>query len=263
MGHGQQRHCCGSATKQGKSVAEEDKKKFDNFWAWIATAFWVIFWAVMLLGEWPQARLMKFNEWGDFFAGVFAPLAFLWLIVGYRQQAHEIGQNREALLLQAKELNNSVAQQKEMNRLTQEGNQFQRDMASHERKLRKGEAAPHFRLIRGFLDTSGRSVPTFVLVLKNVGADISSVDVHQYDATRGIVVMGISEKTSTKPIWKRDEDFTIYVEVSSFGYGEGFSLELVYLDGISNKETQVLSFMYVDKDTGVVFNNEPKGHTFE
>lgn len=61
---------------------------------------------------------MAFNEWGDFFAGVSAPLAFLWLVIGYFQQGEELGQNtkaleqqEKALQLQVDELKQSVEQQ--------------------------------------------------------------------------------------------------------------------------------------------------------
>lgn len=47
---------------------------------------------------------LKLNEIGDFLAGVFAPLALLWLIIGYFQQGDELRQNSQALLLQAEEL---------------------------------------------------------------------------------------------------------------------------------------------------------------
>jgi hypothetical protein len=30
------------------------------------------------------------NEWGDFLAGLFAPLAFLWLIIGHLQHSKEL-----------------------------------------------------------------------------------------------------------------------------------------------------------------------------
>lgn len=51
---------------------------------------------------------LKLNELGDFLAGVFAPLALLWLVIGYFQQGDELRQNSEALLLQAKELNQAA-----------------------------------------------------------------------------------------------------------------------------------------------------------
>lgn len=33
---------------------------------------------------------IRLNEWGDLLAGLFAPLAFLWLVVGYYQQGQEM-----------------------------------------------------------------------------------------------------------------------------------------------------------------------------
>ncbi len=44
---------------------------------------------------------IRLNEWGDLLAGLFAPLAFLWLVVGYYQQGQE-------LKAQVAELKNSV-----------------------------------------------------------------------------------------------------------------------------------------------------------
>ena len=54
---------------------------------------------------------MPLNEVGDFLAGAFGPVAFLWLVLGFLQQGEELRQGTEALLLQATELKNSVEQQ--------------------------------------------------------------------------------------------------------------------------------------------------------
>jgi hypothetical protein len=51
------------------------------------------------------------NAWGDWAAGLAAPLAFLWLVIGYLQQGEELRANVDALKQQAAELRNSVAQQ--------------------------------------------------------------------------------------------------------------------------------------------------------
>ncbi|QNV68338.1 hypothetical protein F7661_22810 [Pseudomonas sp. CFA] len=59
-------------------------------------------------------RTMNLNEVGDFLAGAFGPLAILWLVLGFFQQGIELRQGTDALRMQAKELNNSVAQQYEM-----------------------------------------------------------------------------------------------------------------------------------------------------
>ncbi len=84
----------------------------------MVTAIWIVLWAIILYCDWKSATEMKFNEWGDFFAGAFAPLAFLWLVIGYFQQGEELGQNTKALeqqeralQLQVDELKQSVEQQ--------------------------------------------------------------------------------------------------------------------------------------------------------
>ncbi len=39
---------------------------------------------------WEIYKHLEPNSWGDFFAGIFSPLAFMWLIVGYFLQAAEL-----------------------------------------------------------------------------------------------------------------------------------------------------------------------------
>ena len=66
------------------------------------------------LWDWIDVALMKPNEWGDFLAGVFGPLALLWVVLGFLQQGSELRNSRDALLLQAKELRQSVEAQKDL-----------------------------------------------------------------------------------------------------------------------------------------------------
>ncbi|MDF3346925.1 hypothetical protein [Acinetobacter pittii] len=63
----------------------------------------------------------ELNSLGDFLAGIFAPVAFFWLILGYVQQAKQLDQNTKALEqqeralhLQIEEMKESVKQQKEI-----------------------------------------------------------------------------------------------------------------------------------------------------
>ena len=44
------------------------------------------------------------NELGDFLAGIFAPIAFFWLILGYMQQGKQLEQNTKALEQQERAL---------------------------------------------------------------------------------------------------------------------------------------------------------------
>lgn len=63
----------------------------------------------------------ELNSLGDFLAGIFAPIAFFWLILGYMQQGKQLEQNTKALeqqeialQLQIDEMRESVKQQKEL-----------------------------------------------------------------------------------------------------------------------------------------------------
>lgn len=62
----------------------------------------------------------KANEWGDYLAGMCAPLAFLWLVLGYMQQGDE-------LRAQAEELRQSVIHQSELARASSAQLELQRN----------------------------------------------------------------------------------------------------------------------------------------
>lgn len=72
------------------------------------SAVWAIIVIAVVALKWPDVKSMKLNELGDFLPGTMSPLAFLWLIAGYRQQGEELKQNTEALLLQRRELKELV-----------------------------------------------------------------------------------------------------------------------------------------------------------
>lgn len=69
---------------------------------WVAFFAWLIYFKRQTLDQ------LTLNEWGDFFAGFMAPLALVWLVLGYLQQGEELRLNTEALRLQQDELQNQV-----------------------------------------------------------------------------------------------------------------------------------------------------------
>ena len=89
----------------------------------ILTSLWGLLISSLIYLKWELAKGMSLNEWGDFLAGVTAPLAFLWLIIGYMLQREELKLNTVALLHQRDEL---LKQAKEMAKQTK----FIRDQAS-------------------------------------------------------------------------------------------------------------------------------------
>ncbi len=115
----------------------------------------------------PSLRCKDLNEIGDFLAGVFSPLAFLWLVLGFIQQGIELRVSSESLKLQTEELGRSVAQQTSLANAT-------------ERSLRNQELAmePVFQLNFGGLSdefVEGDRYEVCSFKLQNVGAPCEHV----------------------------------------------------------------------------------------
>ncbi|WP_417307437.1 hypothetical protein [Devosia sp.] len=91
-------------------------------WGVLATVLvFVGFWAVVLmLGKPISDHSLSLNEVGDFFSGMAAPLAFIWLVVAVFLQRHELQAQREQLEQQKEELRLSreqlIAQGEELRR---------------------------------------------------------------------------------------------------------------------------------------------------
>ncbi len=128
---------------------EESKNKEENNWpfkiSFTITIVWISIWVCILIYRYgsqlytPETyKIFSLNEAGDFFAGVFAPLAFFWLVLGYFQQQKELRLNTEAILLQQKEMEQLVGANKDMI------------------KIEEGKAAPHLQL--GIVEQKGSRI---------------------------------------------------------------------------------------------------------
>jgi hypothetical protein len=113
---------------------------------------------------------MELNALGDFMAGTFAPLALLWLVIGYFQQGDELRQNSRALLLQAEELRQAaehagglldVARKEHelaVEKLRAEGREREiaaERMAEAREKRRKEELQPRLSFSFAFIEKNG------------------------------------------------------------------------------------------------------------
>lgn len=117
-----------------------DKNQKTPWWARISrtrlglsiTVVYVVF--VCLMYHWSESQLheMALNEFGDYFAGVFGPMALLWLILGYLQQGEELQQNTEALRMQHQELVNTLAEHKEQTQIAKRALEEQREQFKSE-----------------------------------------------------------------------------------------------------------------------------------
>jgi hypothetical protein len=120
---------------------------------------------------WPKP-----NEWGDIFAGLFAPVAFLWLVLGFRQQGRELQLSTRALELQVAELKQSVEQQKELVGVTKQ--QFLANIDEQERRRIADIQAtkPRFSLYQsGSMSGGARGTIIYHFTLRNEGATATNL----------------------------------------------------------------------------------------
>jgi hypothetical protein len=76
------------------------------------TTAWLVLGTIYLSATigWDDFVRLPVAELGNFLEGAFAPLAFLWLVIGYFLQKKELEQNTEALRAQAEEIQRSAEQ---------------------------------------------------------------------------------------------------------------------------------------------------------
>lgn len=75
-------------------------------WGWAATIGWALLGLLLLAAFHPKGDWsgIEFNEVGDFSAGFFAPLGFLWFVIALFHQRRQIAMQAEELSLQRQEL---------------------------------------------------------------------------------------------------------------------------------------------------------------
>ena len=82
---------------------------------WLAlslTTSWLLLGALYISQDigWSNFTRLPAAELGSFLEGAFAPLAFLWLVIGYFLQQKELEQNTQALRAQAEEIQRTAEQ---------------------------------------------------------------------------------------------------------------------------------------------------------
>ena len=127
-----------------------------------------------VIADWPVAKSMPPNQWADFFAGFFAPLAFLWLVLGYLQQGDELRLSTEALQLQAQELKHSVEHQRDLVEVTRLQLESERESLHQERLARRAAAQPQFAVSARAASFSGGNA-TYGFSFHNLGATTTRV----------------------------------------------------------------------------------------
>ena len=86
----------------------------------VATLLYLLFLAFFLWEKLGKLGSLELNNFGDFLAGAFGPLAIFWLVLGFFQQGAELRNSIKSLDVQTRELKESVMQQKDLERTSQE-----------------------------------------------------------------------------------------------------------------------------------------------
>lgn len=116
--------------KQNHLTLKKPFYKNWSFWFVVIYLLIILIYTCLFISSDGDNVLLSSNELGDFLAGSFAPLAFLFLYLGYRQQG-------EALKEQSTELANSVAEQKNLIRIHEE-----------EQREKHFQALPNFQILK-------------------------------------------------------------------------------------------------------------------
>jgi hypothetical protein len=77
---------------------------------WIVSGAYILAFVVYAVVCHHAFYVMTPEQFATTLSGAFAPLAFLWLVLGFMQQGEELRHSAEALRLQSEELRNSVEQ---------------------------------------------------------------------------------------------------------------------------------------------------------
>jgi hypothetical protein len=160
--------------KAGTPTAHSKKLFLWGVWASIGYGGALAIYAVSTL---PEMLAMSPDRFATFLSGVFAPLAFLWLVLGFRQQGDELQNSARALWLQGEELRNSVEQQRQLVEVSREHLIADREQVARQDDVADQAAQPNLTIVSSGGMYSG---PERTLGVKILSAGPSSSDVRLY-----------------------------------------------------------------------------------
>jgi len=169
------------------------------------TISWVLLMLVVVCLKWNSTSNMGLNEWGDFLAGLSAPLALLWLVIGYFQQAEELRLNTAALKAQQSELARQVKETAILSKSSERQAMASESLASlsqedslRDERNRQAQAKP--KLV---IDSSLRSKEGLAIFFKNIGSTVSEVS-FQSDSFEDC-------HFSHRDVWKIDQKGELFI----------------------------------------------------
>ena len=183
-----------------------------------------------------QLHTLPINEVGDFFAGIFGPLAILWLVLGFFQQGIEVRLNTKALELQAEELKNSVEQQRELVEVTRKQLEADIETIRYERQKEINAARPKFISSGTGGVHRGDGKSTFSCSITNIGNMATEVKIVPSIKLRKFTLTNV-------PSWPRDIPKPLEWEYESWVPELGLKVSIFYLDVLGAEGEQQFEFI--------------------
>lgn len=186
--------------------------------------------------NWVSFLSLKPNEWGDFLAGSFGPLAIFWLVLGFFQQGQE-------LRLQVKELALSVEQQKESVSVTRDALDHDQLLQREKEQARIKSIQPSFSIIASGGSQQGghNGKITNTVTVTNTRSSASNVSlVFQPPVHAG----GLN----FKPFWSKGEDVRLSIQFEPTGPPEKRELRISYTDTDGQSHSLYYNFAPIEKE---------------
>lgn len=215
----------------------------------VVTVLYLLAVAMLFEGRVAEIRTMAPNNIGDFLAGVFGPLAILWLILGFFQQGIELRQNTRALELQATELQNSVEQQRELVKVSRRQVDAELEVIHIERERQKEAARPKF-VFHGVGGSFTGLEGTYSSRIKNLGNTGTDIQFSYEPPMK-------SSSLTTVFSWSRGEEQRIEWRYETLMAEKPSILTLSYVDALGLPGVQKFEFLPVKGESHTMVEVKP------
>ena len=183
--------------------------------AWSFTGVGGLAWVLGLVRKSGDLPAMSLNEWGDFVAGAAAPLALLWLVIGYYQHGEELKLNTMALEAQQRELHQQVKETKQLVETARRDLEYRQEIDAK-------KISPRFEYERTNKYSDGLGI-----IIKNVGAEVFNVR---------IIYHGYHEAhTPTKDSMERNDEMELTLTSKGDAPIFPIKLSIAYVDEHGNE----------------------------
>lgn len=212
----------------------KNAKALSNF-GMALTVVYLIGCALYAVSEWNNLLAMKPPEFATVLGGAFGPLAFLWLVLGFYQQGRELQNSAQALWLQSEELRNSVEQQRELVKVSQDQLKFEMHRIEAIIAEEKRRAQPDFFLTDPSSSSTGKAM-SFYFQMFNRGRTCSDLRIVFSD-----------KLLLRRPILESGDacDFSIEIPMN-YATGEKI-VQINYVDGLGEFGTSHITINAVER----------------